>query len=190
MSAVYNNFTELPQVPYKLITYLAENNDRLFKLLKYNTPDALDMPDLTFDEKLDLLYVDEGSDADKRLFLKPLIGDEMTDADSQIRIYKTSVSPINAMNAVVSYRFDFITGNKISLVYDNGIPCPRLDLLETEILNTFNGVDLFGTGEFQFSRDLSTTDKQVFAMSNSKGFFGTYLVMSVRWFDTTTDKCL
>jgi hypothetical protein len=27
-------------------------------------------------------------------------------------------------------------------------------------------------------------------MSNSKGFFGTYLIMSVRWFDTTTDKCL
>lgn len=189
MSAVYNNFKDLPKVPYKLITYLAEHNDRLFKLLKYPTEDALDMPNLTFDEKLELLYVDEGTEVDKNIFLKPLIGDEMTDANSQIRIYKHAISPINAMSAVVNYRFDFITGNKISLVYDEGIPCPRLDLMEAEILDTFNGVDIFGTGEFQFSRDLSTSDKELFAMSNSKGFFGTYLIMSVRWIDTTTDTC-
>ena len=186
---IYNNFTDMPSVPYKIITYLAENNDRIFKLLKYPTKDALDNPDLTLDEKLDLLYVDEGSEADKNLFMKPMNGDEMTDAQSQIRLYKYSIKPVSAQEAIIGYKFDFITGNKISMVYDNGIPCPRLDLLEAEILKTFNGTDLFGTGDFQFSRDLDTQDKEQFAMSNSKGFFGTYLIMSVRWFDTTTEEC-
>jgi hypothetical protein len=186
---MYNNFENLPTVPYKLINYLAEHNDRLFKLLKYPSSDALDKPNLTFEEKLELLYTDVDNEVDKHIFLKPLVGDEMTNAESQIRIYKSSIKPLSKQDAVVSYRFDFITGDKISLVYDDGIPCPRLDLLETEILNTFNGVDLFGTGEFQFSRDLDTTDKQIFAMSNSKGFFGTYLIMSVRWVDVSTKGC-
>lgn len=186
---MYNNFDDIPYVPYKLINYLAEKNDRLFKLLKYPSSDALEQPNLTLDEKLDLLYVDEGNEVDKHIFLKPLVGDEMTNAESQIRIYKSGIKPLSKQDAVVSYRFDFITGDKISTVRDNGIPCQRIDLLESEILKTFNGVDLFGTGEFQFSRDLDTTDKQMFAMSNSKGFFGTYLIMSVRWVDVSTKEC-
>lgn len=187
--SVYNNFKGLPYVPYKLINYLAENNDRLFQLLKYPSTDALSKPKLSFEEKMDLIYADVDNEVDKHIFLKPLVGDEMTNAESQLRIYKTTITPIDKMSAVVNYRFDFITGDKISLVEDEGVLCSRLDLMETEILNTLNGADIFGTGGFQFSRGLSTADKQMFALSNSKGFFGTYIIMSVRWFDTNSDKC-
>ena len=85
------------------------------------------------------------------------------------------------MVSVINYRFDIITGSKISLIYDDGIPCSRLDVIESELLNTLNGVDLFGTGKFQFNRDLATADKQILTLSNSKNFFGSILIMSVRW---------
>jgi hypothetical protein len=52
-----------------------------------------------------------------------------------------------------------------------------------------NGVDLFGTGKFQFNRDLSTQDKQILTLSNSKNFFGSILFMSVRWVDIQGDDC-
>ena len=57
----------------------------------------------------------------------------------------------------------------------------RSDVIESELLNTLNGVDLFGTGKFQFNRDLATADKQILTLSNSKNFFGSILIMSVRW---------
>ena len=177
----FNEYTSLPSVPYKIISYLAQNNEKIFKALYYQGIDALEQPDLTLEQKLDMIYLDEGKEVDKHLFLKPLIGDEMIDSATQLRIYKYGITPTSALTSVVHYRFDIITGSKISLVYNDGIPCSRLDIIESELLNALNGVDLFGTGKFQFNRDLSTQDKQILSLSNSKNFFGSFLIMSVRW---------
>lgn len=185
----FNKFTTLPSVPYKILSYLAENNERIFKALYYQGSDALDQPDLTLEQKLDMIYVDEGKEIDKHLFLKPLIGEEMIDSVTQLRLYKYGISPTDAMTSVITYRFDIITGSKVSLIYDNNIPISRLDFIETELLNTLNGIDLFGTGKFQFNRDLSTQDKQILTLSNSKNFFGSILLMSVRWVDIQGDDC-
>jgi len=187
--SVYNRFNQLPYVPYQIVSYLAEQNDRIFKLLKYNGIDALNKPNLTMEEKLDMIYVDDGEEFDKNIFFKPLIGEEMVDSVSQLRLYKYSISPTDALTSVITYRFDIIVGSKTSLVYDDKIPCTRTDIIETELLNTLNGIDLFGTGRFQFNRDLSTTDKQLLTLSNSKQFFGSYLTMSVRWVDTSGEVC-
>jgi hypothetical protein len=185
----FNKFTTLPSVPYKILSYLAENNERIFKALYYQGSDALDQPDLTLEQKLDMIYVDEGKEIDKHLFLKPLIGEEMIDSVTQLRLYKYGISPTDAMTSVITYRFDIITGSKVSLIYDNNIPISRLDFIETELLNTLNGIDLFGTGKFQFNRDLSTQDKQILTLSNSKNFFGSILLMSVRWIDIQGEDC-
>ena len=107
----------------------------------------------------------------------------MIDSATQLRLYKYGISPNDSMVSVINYRFDIITGSKISLIYDDGIPCSRLDVIEAELLKTLNGVDLFGTGKFQFNKDLSTDDKQILTLSNSKNFFGSILIMSVRWMD-------
>lgn len=185
----FNKFTTLPSVPYKILSYLAENNERIFKALYYQGSNALDQPDLTLEQKLDMIYVDEGKEVDKHLFLKPLIGEEMIDSVTQLRLYKYGISPTDAMTSVITYRFDIITGSKVSLIYDDNIPVSRLDFIETELLNTLNGIDLFGTGKFQFNRDLSTQDKQILTLSNSKNFFGSILLMSVRWIDVQGDDC-
>ena len=185
----FNKFTTLPSVPYKILSYLAENNERIFKALYYQGSDALDQPNLTLEQKLDMIYVDEGKEIDKHLFLKPLICEEMIDSVTQLRLYKYGISPTDAMTSVITYRFDIITGSKVSLIYDDNIPVSRLDFIETELLNTLNGIDLFGTGKFQFNRDLSTQDKQILTLSNSKNFFGSILLMSVRWIDIQGDNC-
>lgn len=185
----FNKFTTLPSVPYKILSYLAENNERIFKALYYQGSDALDQPDLTLEQKLDMIYVDEGKEIDKHLFLKPLIGEEMIDSVTQLRLYKYGISPTDAMTSVITYRFDIITGSKVSLIYDDNIPISRLDFIETELLNALNGLDLFGTGKFQFNRDLSTQDKQILTLSNSKNFFGSILLMSVRWINVQGEDC-
>lgn len=185
----FNNYSSLPSVPYQIISYLAQNNDRIFKALYYQDSDALDQEDLTLEQKINMIYVDEGIETEKQIFLKPLIGEEMVDSVNQLRLYKYSITPVDSMVSVINYRFDIITGSKVSLIYDNDIPCSRLDIIETELLNTLNGVDLFGTGQFQFNRDLSTQNKQILSLSNSKNFFGSILIMSVRWVDINSQTC-
>lgn len=186
---IFNKYTTLPSVPYKIISYLAQNNERIFKALYYQGSDALEQPNLTLEQKLDMIYVDEGKEIDKNIFLKPLIGEEMIDSVTQLRLYKYGISPTDNMTSVINYRFDIITGSKISLVYDDGIPCSRLDIIETELLNTLNGVDLFGTGKFQFNKAKSNADKQILTLSNSKNFFGSILIMSVSWIDVQGEDC-
>ena len=187
---IFNKYTSLPSVPYKIISYLAQNNENIFKALYYQGSDALEQPNLTLEQKINMIYVDEGKEVEKNIFLKPLIGEETIDSATQLRVYKYGISPTDNLTSVINYRFDIITGSKISLIYDeDGIPCSRLDFIETELLNTLNGVDLFGTGKFQFNKDLSTTDKQILTLSNSKNFFGSILIMSVRWFNAKGDEC-
>ena len=186
-----NNYKQLQYVPYKIISYLAENNQRLFKALYYNSIDALSKPDLTLQQIIDMIYVDEGKETDKHIFLKPLVGEEMLDSATQLRVYKYGIAPNDSLVSTINYRFDIITGSKISLVYDDGIPCSRLDVIETELINALNGTDLFGMGKFQFNKDLSTADKQILTLSNSKNFFGSIVIMSVRWvnIDGCEDCC-
>ena len=187
----FNKYNNLPSVPYKIIEYLAQNNDKIFKVLYYQSDDALDQPNLTLEQKINMIYTDKGKEDDKHIFLKPLIGDEMLESSTQLRLYKYGISPNDNLLSTVNYRFDIITGSKIGLVYDNGIPCSRLDIIETELLDSLNGIDLFGTCRFQFNRDLSTQDKQILTLSNSKNFFGSILIMSVRWIniDNQGDAC-
>ena len=112
---IFNKYTSLPSVPYKIISYLAQNNDNIFKALYYQGSDALVQPNLTLEQKIDMIYVDEGKEADKHIFLKPLIGEEMIDSVTQLRIYKYGISPIDNMNSVINYRFDMIDNNFITI---------------------------------------------------------------------------
>jgi acetylornithine/succinyldiaminopimelate/putrescine aminotransferase len=83
-----------------------------------------------------------------------------------------------------------IVSGKGSLVYDeNGIPCSRLDLIEHEILDTLCGINEFGTGGFQFSRELSNLCVQNTSLSNSKSFFGSSFVLACNWVEVNDYGC-
>ena len=191
MTMMKNNmFTEMPQIPYKILVYLIEHNENLFKLLKYNTKDALSEPNLTKDEKIALLYTEEGREVDYNIFLKPLIGEEMTDSSTQLRIYKARIVPSTNIKAVLNYEFDIVVGSKTNLVYDEeGIPCSRLDLIEHEIIDTLCGTTEFGVGGFQFNREMSNLCVQNTGLSNSKEFFGSSFVLACNWVEVNEYGC-
>lgn len=175
----YNNYRDVPKFPYLIFSYLMEN-DNLFKLLKYDTADALSKPNLTIDEKREMLYVDnENKDETQfNVFLKPLVSDELTKQCTQLRIYKTNIAPTNRLMSVLAYRFDTIIGSKMGLIYDeDDIPCSRVDRIESEILSTLNGADI-GIGRFSFDREVSRLCSANLGISNSKTFYGSSIVMA------------
>lgn len=189
-TAKNNTFNSMPQIPYQILTYLIDNNENLFKLLKYNSTDALQKDDLTKKEKIALLYTEVGKEDDYHIFLKPLIGEEMTDSVTQLRLYKARITPTTNLKAVLNYEFDIVVGTKTNLVYDNdGIPCSRLDMIESEIINSLCGTSMFGVGGFQFNRELSNLCVQNTGLSNSKSFFGSSFVLACNWVEVDENGC-
>jgi hypothetical protein len=186
----FNNFSDMPQIPYKILIHLIQNNENIFKLLKYNTSDALSKPNLTVAEKMALLYIDGEKENEYNIFLKPLIGDEIIKGCSQLRLYKATMQPTDHLTALLNYEFDIICGERIGLVYDeNDIPCTRIDLIEKELLNELNGLDAFGVGYFQFNKELSRACSEQLRLSNSKTFYGSSLILAVNYSAIKGDVC-
>ena len=85
--ASFNKFTSLPFVPYRIVVKLTEN-DNFFKLLKYNTYDALSMPNLTEDEKLELICKDFDDMHNFNIFLTNIEPNELVSSKTILKLYR------------------------------------------------------------------------------------------------------
>lgn len=179
-----NNFSNVPLFPYKIIEYLIYNgSEDLWKLLKYQSVDALSRPILTPKEKVKLIW--NGKDTqeqDYNIFLKPLVINSMDTSleQCQIRLYRYDTTPENRYRAIIIYELDIITNEKSAIVTYQGLPCERTDLIETELLNSLNDCDIHGMGNLIFDRELSRTCKSLIGISNSKSFYGRSLFIGQR----------
>lgn len=188
----FNKFSSIPQIPYKIIEKLAKsNNENLWKALYYDSYDCLDKKNLTFKQKMNLIWKDENDEESYKIFLKPLISSSITKATTQIRINKINIKPIDQYNAIALYEFAIITGEKMAMIDVDNIPTPRIDFIEQQLLEELNGKDLelSGLGIFQFNRELDRESQSRLAISNSKSFFGNTLVMGVTIINLKEDIC-
>lgn len=188
---IANDFINMPYVPYNIFIYLLENNENIWKILKYNTVDCLSKPNLTKREKSKLLWRGEAQETDYKVFLKPLVGDEMIVDTTQMRINKVEMNPTNLYLSTNTYEFMFLVGKSIAMIEYNDIPCPRIDVLEAEILKTLNGIYEMGTtGAFQFNNEMSRNCRARLNINNGKNYFGGVLYLSGLWGSLGEgDKC-
>lgn len=178
---MFNNFSQLPYVPYNIIVTLAENNENIFKMLNYNTYDCLSMPNLTFEEKMAMIYKNQDQQQEYRIFLNPLVENMQYDATTILKCYRYDTWPKNQYLAVVVYEFDILFGDKIAMIDYNGIPCNRADVMESEIMKTLNGsFAMNGIGQFQFNADLSQYSRSRMAINNTRSFNGCTIFMAVQ----------
>ena len=177
---MFNNFAMLPSVPYNIIMTLAQNNENIFKMLKYNTYDCLSQPSLTFEEKMEMIYKNQDQQQDYRIFLNPLVENMQYDATTILKCFRYDNWPKNHLIAVVVYEFDILFGDKIAMVEYNGIPCNRADVMEMEIMKTLNGADIGGIGQFQFNADLSQYCRSRMALNNTRNYNGCTIFMAVQ----------
>lgn len=188
----YNKFSSLPFIPYKIVEKLALSKDEnLWKALYYDNYNCLEKKNLTFKQKMNLIWKDENDEELYKIFLKPLISSAITKANTQIRINKVNVKPNDQYNAIGLYEFAIITGEKMAMIDVDGIPTPRIDYIEQKLLELLNGVDLgiSGLGIFQFNRELDRESQSRLAISNSKSFFGTTLIMGVTIMNLGDNTC-
>jgi hypothetical protein len=190
MGIIANDFTNTPYVPYNIYDYLMNHNENIFKILKYPTVDCLSKPNLTMKEKVALLWKGSSDETSYNVFFKPLVGDELISETTQMRINKVYMSPDNIYISTNTYEFMFLVGRSIALINYNGIVCPRIDVLEAEILKTLNGKYSLGTaGAFQFNKNMSRNCQSTLNVNNSKTYFGSSLYLAGKWGNLNEGDC-
>lgn len=188
--ASYNKYDLMPYIPYRIIEYLATNNENLWKILKYNTYDCLSKDNLTLEEKMKLIWTGQTKQETCNIFFTDLIEDSIPAEKSILKIYKYFTIPNNNINADALYEFDILYGGKVSLIDYNGYPCNRGDVCEAEILSTLNGVDVGGVGRLEFNRMKSSMSKSGLNIGDNKSFTGTSLIMATNISDIGDSTCL
>ena len=195
MNQRFASFKQVPLVPYRIFEKLVENQsddaESLFKLLKHATTDALSQPNLTYEEKMALLWSPDAENSTQEnlftIFLKPLIPSALGTAESQIqlRIYKVDMSARSQYESVIPYRFDIITNEVTCMVRYEGALVERTDLIEALILELLNGSNV-GIGiDLRFDRLAGAGCNSPLNINNSKSLFGRSLTMALRYIDSS-----
>jgi len=149
----YNSFTYLPKFPYNCITFLIDNNELVWKLLKYNTSDAWNKTNLTKAQKGALIYNGSPIATDFRVFMDTGIDDSFNIEACILRISVLSAIPNNYIWGSVEMAMEVYSHYKINTLNNY---TTRLDSIMQSLIDTFNGADIpNGVGRLYF--DVSKT---------------------------------
>ena len=192
MKSFFNQLNSLSQIPYKIVETLAKsNNNNLWKALYYPDYDCLSKKDLTINKKLNLIWKNQNDENSYRIFLKPLVSSELDNAMTQLRINKINISPIDRYESTILYEFMILTGEKIALIEsEDGIPVPRIDYIEQELIKELNGKDIgVGSGFLEFNKELSRNIQSNLSINNGKTAYGTSLIMGLNLIELGDNVC-
>lgn len=173
----YNTYKTTRGFGYAILSHLMKNNEAIWKLLKYDTPDALSKPDLTMEEKRKLIWTGTGDAEDYRVFRSPFLDDAITSQVSQLRIYNSVFSPDNRSVGTVDISIECLCHNKI-INLDNYES--RAEVMMQEIIGCLNGKDIKGVGVLAFDKNMSEYDVCRMNIYNNRNFFGYSLWISAK----------
>jgi len=146
-SGSYATYDIFDNLSYLCIDYLIENDELVWKLLKYNTPDAWNKPNLTRAEKAALIY-DGGDDTSKfSVFMDTGQPDVQTTEKSEIRIHPYDLFPDNRVWGSIKMQFDVYAHYKVNHLSNYKT---RVDMITKRFLQVFNGASIGGLGKLHF----------------------------------------
>lgn len=179
----FNQYTNLENICYKIVEYLMLNNERLWKVLQYNSNDALLKDNLTIQQKRALIYTGNSISKDYRVFFQPYLDDSFLEECAMIRVYPVSLYPDNYLTGTVYIAIETISHVKIVNVLSDDDIAPvksRETIMLHEVIKTLNGSEVNGVGLLQFNREHGIQDKTNMNIWNNRNFFGHTTVMSVK----------
>lgn len=145
----YAQYDEFDNFSYTCITYLMDNDEVVWKLLKYRTPDAWNKPNLTKPEKAALIYNGSDDSTQYNVFMDIGSPDVITREDCIIRIAPYSVSPNNRVWGTVNMMFEVYCNYHINTL-DNYKT--RVDMITKRFIQVFNGIYINGIGKLFFDK--------------------------------------
>lgn len=175
----YNQYDGLQNFTLFIIQHLMLNNEDIWKLLKYDTQDALEKPNLTREEKASLIYpgASGGDMDDYRVFRTPYLDDLTTNQQAQLRVYLESVTPDTMLYGTVDVNIEVICHVKMIELndYQN-----RAESIVWQVIKTLNGAEVGGIGKLFFDRNGSFYDLIKMNRYNNRNFYGYTITMSTK----------
>jgi len=167
----YNKFENLPLLSYNCIKYLMDNNDTVWKLLKYTDRDAYKNdtthPNLTKAEKGALIYNGMPNQNDYKIFLDVGQDDAITTESAILRIHPMELTPVNYVYGNVSMAFECYAPFKANTLSNYQT---RVITIIQQIIETFNGAEIGGLGRLYFDSRASSRCRMTLAgQINFKG---------------------
>jgi hypothetical protein len=173
VQTTFNKYTEYPNASYNLISYLMSNNDMIFKLLRYADPQAWNKPNLTMEEKANLIYSGEADMSQFRIFQDCAIDDSWLQEACQIRIYPAILQPTTYIYGKVVMAFEVYAHAKVNHLSNHAI---RTDVVIQQLIQTLNGADV-GEGIGRLFFDLKGSSQCGVKVIGSLPYKGKLLTM-------------
>ena len=145
----YNDFTQLPQLSYNCIKYLMNNNELVWKLLKYNEPDAWQRDNLTQEEKASLIYSGQQDSSKFNVFMDDKQPDVMTEEVALLRIFPTYAVGLDRTIGLIEMAMEVFSHYKINHLTNYQT---RVDTIVGEMMALFNGANVGSLGYMNFNR--------------------------------------
>ena len=195
----FNRFYNLDSIEERLINFLIKSDsddaNRIWKLLKYNSMDALLKENLTRKERSKLIDEGNGDQSTYRVFKQSFIEDAFVEEASLLKFYIDSTIPVNHLVSTVNIGIDIMTHNKMQLVYNDSTDELENDPLYREIekniitknrnsvllkclLSEFNGKYVEGVGQLQFNQQLCYYSQARNGIFNNKNYNGFKLLIA------------
>lgn len=174
--ASYNQYLTYPNIQYQLIMYLIDNNETIWKMLKYESPDAWKQPNLSRKEKMDLIYRGTGNQCDFNVFMDEGQNDVFTESTCLLRIFPYELFPENYVETDIYVCFQILTYYDINHLSNYQT---RTDVIVSELLRTFNGKSIDGVGRIVFDRNTFPRCKA--GTYSTKPFMGKLVVMGINY---------
>jgi hypothetical protein len=147
MSQSYNTYANLPYLSYYIITHIVNNNEDIWKLLKYLDNNPLEKANLTREEKSELIYRGSGDANNFRVFSDWGVDDAITAQIPMLRISSLEVAPSSYVVGNQMIGFEIYAHYKINTLID---ATSRTTRIVQQLLETLNGKNIDGIGKLFF----------------------------------------
>lgn len=157
----YATYAMLSSISMRCIEYLLENNELIWKLLKYNDADAWNKPNLTKEEKRAMIYDGSrihGQDmyTKHRIFMDVGQDESLTEEITILQIEPYNLIPANRVRGQVNVIFQILSHYQINHMSNYNT---RVDSIVCEIIKTLNGKSVNGIGVLALDNDISFFNK-------------------------------
>lgn len=172
----YNKYEDFPMLAYNCVSYMMDNNELIWKLLKYADKDAwksdASHPNLTKAEKGALIYDGSADETNYRIFFDVGQDNAWTNQACVLRITPIELNPKNYIYGNVSMGFEVYSHYKINHLSKY---TTRLNLMVQQIIELFNGSEIGGLGRLYF--DARATSRCRMSIAGQIPFKGNAVVM-------------
>ena len=173
----YNTYDFFPAISHNCLSYLMDENELVWKLLKYNDKDAwkddTDHPNLSKAEKGALIYDGSPDDTNFRVFMDFGNDNVWTEQVCLLRISPTELIPKNHVYGNICIAFEVHCHYKINTLSNYQT---RANIITQQIIDVFNGAEIGGLGRLFF--DFKISYKSRMSIGGMTPFKTNYLIMT------------